>query len=525
MFCSKCGKKILDGDVFCPGCGKKIEWTRYEEPSPEPEMEQPAEEQPVLEKFNFNWNLEDFNHKKTDEVKIEWGDLLDIVKRQEQAASKMEHAEKFDEPKPEPVERKVPEREMAFEQEEKAERRPPAAMFVEPKKEEPEPVEQEPVLEPVMNFTDQRFDTFNRKNLEFQELLEKERQRVKKDKTASEGVSEEIDQWAKEQQSNLNRKLDDVEEPKAEEPEEKEIPAVVPMMEQEPEILEPAVEKQPVMEAAEEPALEVSDLVQEPPKAPEKPLSFFEKRRKKKEEKRIRQNELKNTKEMKPLKLDEDDMNGQWPEKKPEEPVIPVVEKPVEEVKKEEPVKENFYEEPQQESDFSDFLKNMEAELGLSEMPDTEKQSLAAALAAEELVVLDPMAEETEPIEEPIPEVLQQPVAEEEVIVPEVPEKPEVTEPEIPEEPVVMEEQPVEIKAEEPEKVPYYEEPFWDDEKGRGKSGKGSGCGTVIIIILALILAAQIAVLVIRFKFPASDIAQLIEPKLTIIENWLRNLF
>ena len=69
----------------------------------------------------------------------------------------------------------------------------------------------------------------------------------------------------------------------------------------------------------------------------------------------------------------------------------------------------------------------------------------------------------------------------------------------------------------EPEETDEYEE----DEP----VSAGGRAATVVIVILAVILAFMIAMMIIRFQFPESAAAQFIEPKLTVIENWIRGIF
>ena len=57
------------------------------------------------------------------------------------------------------------------------------------------------------------------------------------------------------------------------------------------------------------------------------------------------------------------------------------------------------------------------------------------------------------------------------------------------------------------------------------KRQAGGRAATVVIVILAVILAFMIAMMIIRFQFPESAAAQFIEPKLTVIENWIRGIF
>ncbi len=64
-----------------------------------------------------------------------------------------------------------------------------------------------------------------------------------------------------------------------------------------------------------------------------------------------------------------------------------------------------------------------------------------------------------------------------------------------------------------------------EEEEAEEPVSKGSRAATVVIIILAVILAFQIALMIIRFQFPESAMAQVIEPKLTVIENWIRGIF
>ena len=69
----------------------------------------------------------------------------------------------------------------------------------------------------------------------------------------------------------------------------------------------------------------------------------------------------------------------------------------------------------------------------------------------------------------------------------------------------------------EPEETDEYEEDAPVSAGGRA--------ATVVIVILAVILAFMIAMMIIRFQFPESAAAQFIEPKLTVIENWIRGIF
>lgn len=449
MFCRKCGKQLRDDDNFCPKCGTPVE--RDEEDVVDNGVVEfdPEKAPEETESLDLKWDVEDFHREeKTEDVEIEWGDLLGTKKAEEDAKKAL--MDKVDEAA-KPVETgDAPIGTSVFET--------PEAAEIEKKVAEDKKPEED------------QFDTFNAKNKEFQELLEKEKARV---------------QVAKEERAKRLEELGLAEENKA---------------------IELADEEEGKLTAAE--------------------------RIKKRREERAKRDATQIIEPVLPLKLDQDEISGSWP-LAPEKTAEPEVkeEAPAPEVKDDPAVEAMKKGQTQQISreDFAAFLKQAEEQFGFED--------------------IDEDIEEEPPVEEEPAEVLEAPV-EEELAEPvtdvaELEDIPAAEEPEAEceevaeeEEPAAVPEEPAEVLAvpvEEPKAeeapAPAAEEKtetdsFWSDEdEEEYEEKKGGKFLTFLIVLLAIILALQIAVLVIRFQFPDSQIAGIIEPVMTKIEDWIRGLF
>lgn len=449
MFCRKCGKQLRDDDNFCPKCGTPVE--RDEEDVVDNGVVEfdPEKAPEETESLDLKWDVEDFHREeKTEDVEIEWGDLLGTKKAEEDAKKAL--MDKVDEAA-KPVETgDAPIGTSVFET--------PEAAEIEKKVAEDKKPEED------------QFDTFNAKNKEFQELLEKEKARV---------------QVAKEERAKRLEELGLAEENKA---------------------IELADEEEGKLTAAE--------------------------RIKKRREERAKRDATQIIEPVLPLKLDQDEISGSWP-LAPEKTAEPEVkeEAPAPEVKDDPAVEAMKKGQTQQISreDFAAFLKQAEEQFGFED--------------------IDEDIEEEPPVEEEPAEVLEAPVEEEPAEpvtdVAELEDIPAAEEPEAEceevaeeEEPAAVPEEPAEVLAvpvEEPKAeeapAPAAEEKtetdsFWSDEdEEEYEEKKGGKFLTFLIVLLAIILALQIAVLVIRFQFPDSQIAGIIEPVMTKIEDWIRGLF
>lgn len=206
MFCTKCGKELYEGDKFCAFCGAevrshtasrndevvfnppfKIEAQRKTEEILKATEERKQEEKAKRETVAFDWNLDGFpseRPKKTEDIEFNWDSVL----------------EKRNRYTPEPTQPAEPmwlKREEPVKPAESAEPVTPVAPTVEKIAFcEPEPVAELPSREKeeenVMSVEelekelfgdleykpDDRFQTFNQKNSEFQQLLDKEKERV-----------------------------------------------------------------------------------------------------------------------------------------------------------------------------------------------------------------------------------------------------------------------------------------------------------------------------------------------------------
>lgn len=101
MYCNNCGSEIADGAKFCSNCGAPV--TVQAKPAPEPEVlhETPAAEPEAVSDrpaerpsfAEFQWNVEDYpsrnSYEKTDDIDFNWNadpaDIQDVVTRREKA--------------------------------------------------------------------------------------------------------------------------------------------------------------------------------------------------------------------------------------------------------------------------------------------------------------------------------------------------------------------------------------------------------------------------------------------------------
>ena len=174
MFCRKCGKMIADDAAFCSYCGTPtaIEPATIEvaeempEVAPEvstfkPEIPEVKTEEPVIRKpifDEFQWDVNDYPDTnvvaKTEDIDFDWN------------ADPNEIRDRFSEqPEPQPIE---------FEE--------PAVQVAPPTQPEPEEMSAAERID--------KFYTFNKKNEEFQQLLNREYQKVKAGSAISYELSE-----------------------------------------------------------------------------------------------------------------------------------------------------------------------------------------------------------------------------------------------------------------------------------------------------------------------------------------------
>lgn len=181
MFCTKCGKELYEGDRFCAFCGAEVRSRsasknddivfnppfKLEAQKKTEEILKAAEERREEEKkakretVAFDWNLEGFpttRPQKTEDVDFNWDSVLE---KRSRIGSDAVYPEKK-----EPVELQEP----TVEKIELPETRDEAMPVEELEKELFGSLEKEP---------DDRFYTFNQKNNAFQELLDKEKERVR----------------------------------------------------------------------------------------------------------------------------------------------------------------------------------------------------------------------------------------------------------------------------------------------------------------------------------------------------------
>lgn len=225
MFCTKCGKKLYDGDSFCAYCGAKVREelmfktepktptrsAKFEEVVFNPPFKTEAnrrthdfEEQansystePTRERITLDWNLDGFPSadRKKDDFEINWDAVIE--KKRDSRAINVEKilpetGFKKEEPKEE-------QEEVVFEiPKELKPSEEPVGLFIEEEKDEPLSIEDlEKALFGTEDFAEldqndpsltveykslkkkeEEFHTFNSKRDAFQELLDKERARI-----------------------------------------------------------------------------------------------------------------------------------------------------------------------------------------------------------------------------------------------------------------------------------------------------------------------------------------------------------
>lgn len=493
MYCRNCGKELFESDNFCPECGKKVE-KNTKEPEQKEIVFDPNTIPGTEERFDFNWDLEDFNRqrrKAEDTSEFDWGDLLG-VKKEKSIDDKISEASHLPSHNYEPISDFVfnPSGDSGRQQTQ------PAHKF---------------------GSREDDFYTFSKKNAEFQELLNKEHERVRKAKEDRAIRLEELDL------EGINKEI----------------------------AIEP-VDNEPA----------------------EEELTFLQKRRKRRESEKTEY--VPAIHEMTvPLKADEDDIAGGWPEEpapenKDEEQEISVKDKqsPVNQIEEMARARELLFSstntvEEQIEADaaepatpekskiatqqisrdqFAEFLKKAEEQFGIDqsdkaseeykdieeivqELPDADEvseQEISDCEPAEEIQSCEQDTSDVESTETGEPEISETDG--------EQPEKQDGTEEVNNEEPKKKRGRRVREQTGEFHLGDFKDDNFWsnevqdaDDEEDTASGG--GRAGTIVIIILAVILAFQIALMIIRFQFPESAAAEFIEPKITVIENWIRGIF
>ena len=202
MYCNNCGKFLLENDKFCSNCGARVFQNEQDsvkaappaEASADPPENQPPKPTPPLD--NIKWNIEDFpghDVKKTEEINFDWGNTS-VFKKTEPAAEEIAFnpAPKEDEPK-------------ADEQEQEE--------IIQGKDLEEEIFAEASLVESISSGTDShrrtkivdKFYTFNKKNEEFQKLLDQEYEKIK------EGINDVLDdQTFRDQVSEINQKSEEL---------------------------------------------------------------------------------------------------------------------------------------------------------------------------------------------------------------------------------------------------------------------------------------------------------------------------
>lgn len=174
MFCKNCGNKLDNSDRVCAVCGETVDTVKLEDDSevrekameaPETEAKLAADEDIKTPLFNFKWNVQDFpneNETKTEDIEFKWETVDSGRKTSKDTLERTSVVEQM----------------KGAVDAEKIDSTPPFSEEVE--KEEPVT---DDWYEPFAIKKDSDEDTlfkFNKKNEEFQELLDKEFEKYNK---------------------------------------------------------------------------------------------------------------------------------------------------------------------------------------------------------------------------------------------------------------------------------------------------------------------------------------------------------
>lgn len=209
MFCRKCGEVLLDDDRFCPFCGAKvIDRKREEEYKREDEVVYTNSNKNFFsETLKPNWNIEDFPNtedapKKTDDILVDWekhklltpevlealtskampeqeDELEQEIEHEQETKTELELGFEFNweiKESPEVEEGEFVSEEIELELDESE------LEAEEIKLERQEELKKTTIFErvkPEIKDENDKFYTFSQKNAEFQELLDKEYERIK----------------------------------------------------------------------------------------------------------------------------------------------------------------------------------------------------------------------------------------------------------------------------------------------------------------------------------------------------------
>ena len=183
MFCYKCGNQIPDGSRFCSFCGSKLEEVApavsepapvYEAPAPaQPEAPaEPAYEPPKRMFEEINWNTGDYPDanavSKTDDIDFDWGANPDDIRDRYTRGLSMDEKIQVKIQADEPAAPKAPDFEMPKYE------APAQPTFDLPSFETPAEPEEMSASDKI-----DKFYTFSKKNEEFQQLLNREYDKIK----------------------------------------------------------------------------------------------------------------------------------------------------------------------------------------------------------------------------------------------------------------------------------------------------------------------------------------------------------
>jgi hypothetical protein len=206
MYCNNCGKFLLENDKFCSNCGARVFQNEQDSVKAAPPAEANADSpenqtpKPTPPLDNIKWNIEDFpghDVKKTEEINFDWGNTS-VFKKPEPTVEEIAFnpVHKEDEPKEADQE--------ADQKEEK---------IIQGKDLEEEIFAEASLVESISSGTDShrrtkivdKFYTFNKKNEEFQKLLDQEYEKIK------EGINDVLDdQTFRDQVSEINQKSEEL---------------------------------------------------------------------------------------------------------------------------------------------------------------------------------------------------------------------------------------------------------------------------------------------------------------------------
>jgi hypothetical protein len=196
MYCRNCGHLLNESDRFCPSCGAKIESRedaiaensfvppfRREEDKKQDEAQQQPKPRRNFQFEEFNWNLDGYpteDSHKTEDIDFNWESVMDERNKKRREEGNPTFFEKKEEPEGEQFFKGISEEEPARSKPEEPEKSLEEEVFDQIEKDDlSKTIRVDDYVDLGKTTKIDKFYTYNKKNEEFQALLDKEYNRIK----------------------------------------------------------------------------------------------------------------------------------------------------------------------------------------------------------------------------------------------------------------------------------------------------------------------------------------------------------